>query len=471
MEQEERYERVFLSTVLVSRYNEGEGYSLDDALREKGINPSDPSLEIIEKDDSDNSFIEYDVYRKVKVPVKAPIPPVTPIPPTKGGGEGGPTRDGGQGTPTRDGGPGTPTRDGGQGTPTRNIGQDGPTRGYKPETPTKTGGTGTPTRNGGEPVRGYKPETPTRRGVPHTPNTLRIRTRLEDFIGTDFELDTPDIDELEQDMLDKYYGNRAKEKEYQKAITRFKSHIVKKKLSTYNGDSITYYCVEDYPEYNSDARFLQLQEYSIRLERLSRAEAGDESLYQSTAWMYIESLRRSGSQEIPSMEEVIQILKMLDAEYIETNNYAYNQHVNTRENLKTLGKFGEKVPFLPRSKEKKASAKIGNVVRGVVNGTILLRNCSTALLHRLAGTYVVSPVHQLLINSEKSHSGLYKSKLTHRYEARKAYFEYLILKEYEEENERRKQNNEPLKKLNFLKLAFAPRFKSIFSSSNDKTRK
>ena len=35
----------------MSRYNEGEGYSLDDALREKGINPDDPNLEIIEKDD------------------------------------------------------------------------------------------------------------------------------------------------------------------------------------------------------------------------------------------------------------------------------------------------------------------------------------------------------------------------------------------------------------------------------------
>ncbi len=503
MNQEEKYEKIYLSTVLISRYTEGEGYSLDDALREKGIDPNDPNLEFIEKD-SDNTFIEYDVYKKVKVPVRTPIPPIKggpegQIPPTRGGSGGNnPPHKGdpeGNRPPTRggQGGPTPPTR-GGEGEnnpPTKGKpdgknppekggpeGQIPPARGGGGENnPPSKGvpeGTRPPTREGQDghnpPTKG-KPEgkNPPEKDGPATPKPPKkgdsghipgIKTRIEEFEGIDFELEDPDIDELEQDMLDKYYGNRAKEKEYKKRIKRFKSHIIERNIESPNG-TIKYYCVEDYPEYKEDARFLQLQEYSARLERLSRAEAGDDSLYQNTAAMYIRGLKRSGTSEIPSLEDTVKILRMLDAEYIETNNYAYNQHVNTRDNLKTLGKYGEKVPFLPMSKENKASAKLGNVVRGVVNGTILLKNCSTALLHSLAGTYVVSPIHQLLINSERNHAGLYKSKLTHRYEARKGYFEYQILKEYEEENERRRQNNEPLKKLNFLKLAFVPRIKSI----------
>ena len=36
-----------------------------------------------------------------------------------------------------------------------------------------------------------------------------------------------------------------------------------------------------------------------------------------------------------------------DKEYVETRNHTFNQHRNTQNDLATLGKYGEKVPYIP----------------------------------------------------------------------------------------------------------------------------
>ena len=100
------------------------------------------------------------------------------------------------------------------------------------------------------------------------------------------ELDTEDDEKkrLIQDMIDKYYGNSEKEKEYKTRYKRFKSHIINKEFKYLkDGEVLTGTCKsidKAYPEYEEDIKFLQFDEYGIRLERLTRAELGDFSLYE-----------------------------------------------------------------------------------------------------------------------------------------------------------------------------------------------
>lgn len=265
-----------------------------------------------------------------------------------------------------------------------------------------------------------------------------------------------------QDMLDKYYGNRKKEKEYHKRMKRYKSHIVDK-----NENGISYKTVEDYPEKDRDERFLQLEEFDFRLERLSRSEVGDYSLYERVADEYQTAINAIHDQEPLTREQIIELLRILDSDYIETNNYAYNQHQTTNENLKTLGKHGEKVPFLKTEKvkgqEQKARKIMKNVGITVHNAYLLGRNYIWAPIDAFLGRKVIAPIHELLYNSEKSVAGIYKDKLTHRYTARKMYFEQLYLEELSRENQRLKNAGKEEKKPSVFKLVFKPRLQAIFN--------
>ncbi len=270
-------------------------------------------------------------------------------------------------------------------------------------------------------------------------------------------------DRLVQDMLDKYYGNPSKRREYIRRYKRFKSHVIDKKFQyvDQNGALKNGTCKTidtSYPEYEEDAQFLQLKEYGARLERLTRATYGDVSLYRIIINDYV----RSGQPLGMSEENAINLLLALDQEYVETNNYAYNAHQATNENLKTLGKHGERVSYIPMSKEKTAKAALGNVVATLVNGGILVRNYTTAPIHRLVGKGVVSKIHGMIFDPKKSPAGVYAGQRTHRYEARKVYFQSLYLQGLEEENARRIANNQPLVKSKGLVFAFKPRFQAIF---------
>ena len=271
---------------------------------------------------------------------------------------------------------------------------------------------------------------------------------------------------LIQDMLDKYYGNPRKAKEYKIRYKRFKSHVIDKEFKyVKDGEVLTGKCKtvdRSYREYEEDARFLQLGEYAFRLERLTRAELGDFSLYEIIINEYLHyNSGEERSEEV--FKQLVEMLRQEDAEYIETNNYAYNSHRATSENLKTLGKHGERVSYIPLSQEKTSKAKLGNVARVLANIGIVVRNYTTAPIHRAIGSFVIRPVHDLIIDAEKNQDGIYSGHLTHRYLARKVYFESLYLQELERENERRKEKKEPLKKINGLVLAFKPRFKAIIN--------
>ncbi len=281
------------------------------------------------------------------------------------------------------------------------------------------------------------------------------------------EQEAREKDLLVQDMLDKYYGNPQKRKEYITRYKRFKSHIVDKAFQyvDQNGLLRTGTCKTidtTYPEYAEDAQFLQLGEYAFRLERLSRAELGDFSLYEQSVNEYIQLRRLAGEEVEESIEEIINLLQGEDAEYISTNNFTYNAHRATSENLKTLGKHGEQVSYIPMAQEKTFKAKVGNIARVLANAGILVRKYTTAPISRAIGKFIIRPVHELLFDADQQPAGVYRGQRTHRYLARKVFFESQYLKELEEENERRLANNEPLKKINGLVLAFKPRLQAIF---------
>lgn len=306
------------------------------------------------------------------------------------------------------------------------------------------------------------------------------------------QIEKPIDEKKKQDMLDKYYGNRKKEIEYQKRYRRFKKHIADKEFEYEgpNGEKLTGVCktIEDYLEKAADEEFLQLQDYSYKLERLSRAEAGDTSMYQEPAKKFekikkqklrekIEAskgdtdvfkgkkleqeLKEMEEHEEESIRENIKILQQADSDYLQTNNFAYNQHQTTQSNLTTLGKYGEKVPFLKMSKGKDAKTIAKNIGKGAANIWLAGRNYIAAPIDKAIGTYMVAPIHRILYNSEKNASGVYKGIASHRYTARKDYFTYEYLKKLDMENKGREANGQPPKKPSILKLAFGVRLEAI----------
>ena len=272
-----------------------------------------------------------------------------------------------------------------------------------------------------------------------------------------------------QDMLDKYYGNKAKEKEYRSRYKRFISHLVKK-----DG----YETIEDYEEKAEDEKFLQLEEYAYRLERLSKAENGSFAAYKKAIELYklTNSYPKDENGNDLTEKQIIEALRIEDQEYIETNNYAYNQHKSTNENLKTSGKLGEKAAYLALKKifkedidtgKKKLSVKAlaTNIIPALANAGIFIRNYTKRPLYSLLGQGL-SKVHGVLYKSKTNVAGLYKSKRTHRYEARKDFYEQAFDAEFIRKNlDRIDKGKDPLNMggLSYsLKKAFSPRLKAIF---------
>ena len=242
----------------------------------------------------------------------------------------------------------------------------------------------------------------------------------------------PTPDEIEkqrlvQDMLDKYYGNPKKRKEYKERYKRFKSHIIQKAFQYVTEQGVlttgTCYTVDTtYPEYAEDAQFLQLREYASRLERASRADVGDKSAYIAVVNDYLHKKAALGERVEESFEELVEMLIEDDREYLLTNNYAYNTHRATRENLNTLGKHGENVSYIPLSQEKSVKQKALNIIRRGMNIAIFLRDHVTAPIHRGIGKYIIKPIHEMIFDVDNQPSGMYRGKRTHRYVARKEYY-------------------------------------------------
>ena len=217
-----------------------------------------------------------------------------------------------------------------------------------------------------------------------------------------------------QDMLDKFYGNKAKGKEYSEKYKELQSHIKKMPFEYIDKDGnvqkSTYLAVEEYEGMEEALTFLQLEEYPERLKRLTKAEAGDLSVYKDV------HVRNEDGKFIKLSEENA---RKADEQYIETNNNAYNKLVSTRDNLKTLGKYGEKVDYTKFQK----GQPIRNFVRAAGNVAKFVRNHVTAPVNKFVGSKIISPIYGVTTGADKKVAGLYANKRTHRYVARREYFE------------------------------------------------
>lgn len=322
-----------------------------------------------------------------------------------------------------------------------------------------------------------------------------------------------------QTMLQQYYGDREAESRRKKTFDRFKSHVKKKEIEVYDEDGtkrkVEVYTIEDYAGKSQDSNELLLDGYQTRLERLSRAHQGDFAPYKrefqrlkTTAINEIiaqyeemhkvnpvdaEKFKKEAMGVIESFKDSdiekqgIQALIDRDTEFIETNNYTYNRRQNTAENLKTLGKDGEKSVKSQISDEQKKIQKFGLKAMNVL---IDIRNHTKAPVNKAIGTFVASPIYRALLGvtqskskepvnvdgyyitpmedmlatSQKHSRGMYSNKPSHRYTARKDYF---IRQELEEEKKDKelhpdgKTQRITLKKL--VKYAVVPRVKAIFN--------
>lgn len=321
-----------------------------------------------------------------------------------------------------------------------------------------------------------------------------------------------------QTMLQQFYGDRDAETKRARTFDRFKSHIAKKTIDTYdeNGTKrkIEVYTIEDYPEKSQDSDELLLDGYQTRLERLSRAHQKDFSPYEREfkrlkttsvreIMLKYEEMHKSNPQEAESFKKTamdtvndfnspefkkaaIQALIDQDTEFIETNNYTYNLRQNTAENLKTLGKDGEKSVKAQISDEQSFAQKFG---LNAINAMIAIRNHTKAPVNKAVGTWIASPIYRalmgvkqakskgpvsvdgylitpmedMLATSQKHSRGMFKNKPSHRYHARKDYFieeekRALAQKMQEEKND----GKEPRVTVgSLIKLAIVPRVRAI----------
>lgn len=320
-----------------------------------------------------------------------------------------------------------------------------------------------------------------------------------------------------QTMLQQFYGDRSAEARRVKIFDRFKSHVTKKLINTYdeNGNkrSIEVYTIEDYEGKKQDSNELLLDGYQTRLERLSRAHQRDFSPYKrefkrlklSTIKEILakyEEMHRVKPDEADKFKQtamemigefnssefeknVIQALIDQDTEFIETNNYTYNSPQNTAENLKTLGKDGEESVKAPISDEQNFAQKFG---LKAMNTMISIRNHTKVPVNKAIGTYIASPIYRalmgvtqaktkeplnvdgylitpmedMLATSQKHSRGMYKNKPSHRYHARKDFFieqEKMAIAQGMTNEGKEKEPRVTIGTL--LKLAFVPRIRAI----------
>ena len=361
---------------------------------------------------------------------------------------------------------------------------------------------------------------------PYTPVMLVYKLRREppiievpDPIQPEPEIELEPAREPRQTMLQQFYGDREAESRRNKTFDRFKSHVKKKTIDVYDEDGTKrqaeVYTVEDYEGKEQDSNELLLDGYQTRLERLSRAHQGDFGPYKrefarlrtSTIKEIIEkyeemhevnpieaekfkeeAMQVVAAFEDPDVEkEAIQALIDKDTEFIETNNYTYNRRQNTAENLKTLGKDGEKSVKAQISDEQTKLKKFGLKTMNVL---IDIRNHTKAPVNKAIGTYVASPIYRalmgvtqakskepvvvegfyltpmedMLATSQKHSRGMFANKPTHRYTARKDFFIAQEAEEIRSNQELRPDGKVPRTTLSQLfKMAVVPRVKAVFN--------
>ena len=192
------------------------------------------------------------------------------------------------------------------------------------------------------------------------------------------------------DMYAKYYGDKDYQAEYDERAARFREHEVEIIME---GD-IVYRTIEDYEERAADEKFLLLEGYKDALERMTKDEAGLD-VYHGTP-------------------EEIEAQRAKDKEYVETRNHTFDQHKYTQRDLATMGKYGEKMPYIP-----KQNGIIRNIGRGLLNAAIFARNV-VAPVYRVVGRYIAQPFHRLVTRGKDASP--YRNNFYHRMVARREYF-------------------------------------------------
>lgn len=208
------------------------------------------------------------------------------------------------------------------------------------------------------------------------------------------------------DMLAKYYGNRDYQQEYQERSARYRQHEEESTINGYTCRTVGYYA-----EREDDERFLLLDKYRERLERLSRYEAGDTSVYSGTP------------DQINAAYEA-------DREYVETRNHTFNEFETKSRDLATLGKYGERVPYIPRQQ-----GVIRNIGRGVANFGIAIRN-AVSPIYRAVGRHIVQPIYNRITRGRDSSP--YRNNIYHRLVARRDYYREMANRRDEQETQNRR---------------------------------
>lgn len=226
--------------------------------------------------------------------------------------------------------------------------------------------------------------------IPNYKYEFNYNKKPEDFFDNEL------YEFAKSDMKDKFKGNREKNKRYYESLSRLKSHIKTERFSFKDSNNNVvdgeYQTILNYTNLKEDLKLLQLEGLKERLEKTSKALAGDASIY--------------------SNEEDLQ----KDLKYIETNNFAYNRNQMTTQNLKTLGRYGDVV---------KTNSKIFNAL-------LFVRNNIRAPINRFIGKGA-SNLYSRVFDAP---SGLYSNKPTHRYKARRDYFYNKEKKELEKQGKK-----------------------------------
>ncbi len=206
-------------------------------------------------------------------------------------------------------------------------------------------------------------------------------------------------------MVKEFYGHKETKTAFDEIMDKLydpENRVMKKATKYVNGKPVEYEYegIKDYEGRDEDLASIKMSDYVLIFERVEKAKNGDLSDYEKMP---------DGLKQYEK-----------DVEYLESNNGKYDRVATTIKNLKTLGKYGEKVEY----SSFKQGQPVRNAFRGVGNALKFVRNHTTAPMYNFIGDKVVSPIYKRIHKDEEGKSrGSFENKPLHRYLARREYYE------------------------------------------------
>ncbi len=208
-------------------------------------------------------------------------------------------------------------------------------------------------------------------------------------------------------MVKEFYGHKETRDEFNLIMDKLMDpenrEIRKAKRIDEKGNEIEYEyeAIKEYEGRDEDLAKIQLSDYVKIFERVQKAEQGDLTEY--------ENIKDGLTKQYEK-----------DLEYLRTNNGKYDRVKTTTKNLKTLGKYGEKVEY---SKFQQGEP-VRNILRGAGNALKFVRNNVTAPVYHFVGEKIASPIYERTHRGQEGKSrGSFENKPLHRYLARREYYE------------------------------------------------